>query len=215
MTEVDSNRRPQFDDLAQQEEAATMGIWIFLATEVLFFGGLFAAYTVYKFLYPEAFAQGSRLMKVGLGAINTAVLLTSSLTMALAVHAAESRNRKRLVGFLALTILLAAAFLGIKAVEYYGHIATEHLFPGAAFHPLSTVTRQLQLFFILYFVMTGLHAVHVLIGIGALAVIGVKAWSGRYTDGYSVPVHVTGLYWHFVDIVWIFLFPLLYLIGGH
>jgi cytochrome c oxidase subunit 3 len=204
----------QFDDLTQQHEAATLGIWVFLVTEVLFFGGLFLAYTVYRSLYPGAFGAASRELDLALGATNTAILITSSLTMALGVHAAQLGHRRTLVAFLVLTILLGTAFLGIKGVEYYQKFV-EHLVPGPSFRFAPEHFRQAQLFFSLYFGMTGLHALHMVIGIGVLLVMLWWSWRGTITPGYYTPVEVSGLYWHFVDIVWIFLFPLLYLVDRH
>jgi cytochrome c oxidase subunit 3 len=204
----------QFGDREQQTEAVTLGMWAFLVTEVLFFGGLFTGYAVYRTNFPEAFAEGSHHLDVVLGGINTVVLISSSLTMALAVHAAQSGKRQTLVAFLAATILLGAVFLGIKVVEY-GHKFHDHLVPGPAFHFPGPRAEQVQLFYSFYFAMTGMHAVHMIIGIGILAVLVVMAWKNRFSAAYYAPVEVTGLYWHFVDIVWIFLFPLLYLLGRH
>jgi cytochrome c oxidase subunit 3 len=203
-----------FDDLWQQKEAATLGMWIFLATEVLFFGGLFATYSIYRGLYPDAFAAASHEMVVWAGTLNTVVLITSSLTMALAVHAAQLGERRLLMIFLVLTMALGAAFLGVKAFEYYTEFSEHHVpGPGFAFEP--KYFREAQLFFSLYFVMTGLHALHMIIGLGVMAVMLWWAWRGTITREYYSPIEVSGLYWHFVDIVWIFLFPLLYLIGRH
>jgi cytochrome c oxidase subunit III len=204
-----------FDNLAQQAEAATLGMWVFLVTEVLFFGGLFLVYTVYRSWYPEAFAAASHELDVTLGTINTAVLITSSLTMALAVHAAQLGQRKLVMLFLAATMVLGAIFLGIKAVEYY-HKFVEHHIPGPAFefHEKQYV-RHAQIFFSLYFVMTGLHALHMVIGFGIMTWMLWWTWRGVITAEYSSPIEISGLYWHFVDIVWIFLFPLLYLLGRH
>ncbi len=204
----------QFDSLAQQSEATTLGMWVFLVTEVLFFGGLFATYAIYRGWYPDAFAAASHELDVTLGAINTVVLITSSLTMALAVHAAQLGQRKVLMVFLAVTMILGAAFLGIKSVEYY-HKFVEHHIPGPSFQFEKAHARHAQIFFSLYFVMTGLHAVHMVIGIGIMLVMLWLAWRGTITDEYYSPIEISGLYWHFVDIVWIFLFPLLYLIGRH
>jgi cytochrome c oxidase subunit 3 len=209
----------QFDSAAQQHSATQLGMWLFIAQEILFFGGLFLTYTVYRFVYPEAFAAGSHHLDVTLGMINTAVLIGSSLTMALAVHGAQLGRRYVQVLFLLLTILLGSVFLGIKTVEY-AHKFHEHLIPGPGFHfgdavPGSDLARHAQIFFSLYFVMTGLHALHMVIGIAILAVLTWQAWRGAYGPKYYSPVELTGLYWHFVDIVWIFLFPLLYLIGRH
>jgi cytochrome c oxidase subunit 3 len=203
-----------FDNLEQQNEAATLGMWVFLVTEVLFFGGLFATYLVYRNWYPEAFAAASHELDVTLGTINTVVLITSSLTMALAVHAAQLGQRRVLMTFLVLTMVLGAAFLGIKGVEYY-HKFAEHHVPGPGFQFEKEHFRHAQLFFSLYFVMTGLHALHMVIGIGIMLVMLWWAWRGTITAEYYSPIEISGLYWHFVDIVWIFLFPLLYLIGRH
>ena len=203
-----------FDSLAQQSEATTLGMWVFLVTEVLFFGGLFATYMIYRSWYPAAFAAASHELDVTLGTINTVVLITSSLTMALAVHAAQLGQRKALMLFLILTMILGAAFLGIKSVEYY-HKFAEHHVPGPDFVFEHEHIRHAQIFFSLYFVMTGLHAIHMIIGIGIMLVMLYWAWNGTITAEYASPIEISGLYWHFVDIVWIFLFPLLYLIGRH
>ncbi|MEP7307757.1 MAG: cytochrome c oxidase subunit 3 family protein [Acidobacteriota bacterium] len=203
-----------FADLEQQKEAAALGMWLFLVTEVLFFGGLFTVYSVYRSWYPEAFAAASHEMVVWAGTTNTVVLITSSLTMALAVRAAQVGERRVVMWFLAATMLLGLAFLGIKAFEYYTEFAEHHVpGPGFAFEP--AYARHAQIFFSLYFVMTGLHALHMLIGLGLMAVMFHWVWRGTITREYSSPIEISGLYWHFVDIVWIFLFPLLYLIGRH
>ena len=204
----------QFDSLGQQTEAATLGMWVFLVTEVLFFGGLFVTYAVYRWLYPAAFSAASHELDILLGGINTAVLITSSLTMALAVHAVQLGHRRLLMIFLVVTMALGMVFLGIKAVEYY-HKFAEHHVPGASFQFEREHQRHAQIFFSLYFIMTGLHAIHMIIGIGVLLVMWIWAWRGRITSDYAGPIEISGLYWHFVDIVWIFLFPLLYLIGRH
>jgi cytochrome c oxidase subunit III len=203
-----------FDSLDQQRDAATLGMWVFLVTEVLFFGGLFATYSVYRNWYPDAFAAASHELDVTLGTINTAVLITSSLTMALAVHAAQLGQRKLVLWFLVATMALGAAFLGIKSVEYY-HKFAEHHVPGPGFQFEREYFGHAQLFFSLYFIMTGLHALHMVIGIGIMLVMFWWAWRGTITAEYYSPIEISGLYWHFVDIVWIFLFPLLYLIGRH
>ena len=204
----------QFDSLGQQTEAATLGMWVFLVTEVLFFGGLFVTYAVYRSFYPAAFSAASHELDILLGGINTAVLITSSLTMALAVHAAQLGQRRLLMIFLVVTMVLGTVFLGIKAVEYY-HKFAEHHVPGATFQFEREHQRHAQIFFSLYFIMTGLHAIHMIIGIAVLLVMWIWAWRGRITSDYAAPIEISGLYWHFVDIVWIFLFPLLYLIGYH
>ena len=204
-----------FDTLSQQREASALGMWVFLATEVLFFGGLFAAYSLYRSWYPDAFAAASRTLDVTLGTINTAALITSSLTMALAVHASQTGRRRLGLVLLIATMALGAAFLGIKAVEY-AHKFTEHHVPGPGFQfEEADLAAHAQLFFSLYFVMTGLHALHMVVGLGVLAWMLVWTWNGTIGREYASPMENSGLYWHFVDIVWIFLFPLLYLIGRH
>lgn len=204
----------QFDDMEQQYEAANLGMWVFLVTEIMFFGGLFTGYTVYRVFYPAAFAEGSHHLDIVLGAINTAVLISSSLTMALAVHCAQLGEQQALTRFLLLTIVLGLVFLGIKGIEY-AHKFEEHLVPGRAFLVEGPHAPQLQLFFGFYFSMTGMHALHMVIGIGILALLAWQARRGYFSPTYWTPVELTGLYWHFVDIVWIFLFPLLYLLGRH
>lgn len=207
--------RHQFENAEQQFEASALGMWVFLCTEVMFFGGLFAGYVVYRTKYPEAWVEASRQLGILLGGINTAVLIASSLTMAVAVWAAQQGRRRLLVWFLVLTIALGAVFLGIKVVEYTQKY--EHgLVPGKFFtYQAETSAPHVELFYGFYFVMTGMHALHMIIGIGILAVLVGMAARGRFTKDYFNPVEVSGLYWHFVDIVWIFLFPLLYLIGRH
>ena len=205
----------QFDDAVQQHEASGLGMWVFLLTEILFFGGLFTIYTVYRSLYPEAFGHASSTLDIELGTINTAVLIGSSLTMALAVHTAQvSRNGRLVALFLFATIALGSVFLGIKAIEYAQKFHEHHV-PGPFFHYEGADPQQSELFFCLYFLMTGLHAIHMVIGVGILGVLGVMALRGRFGPDYYTPVELTGLYWHFVDIVWIFLFPLLYLVERH
>ncbi len=203
-----------FDDLEQQHEAAALGTWAFLVTEILLFGGLFGAYAVYRHQYPQAFARGSDALDVTLGAINTAVLIGSSLTMVLAVEAGRRGAARGIVGWLAATMLLGGAFLAIKAVEY-SHKWHEHLVPGPDFVFQGAPHGHEQLFFALYFAMTGLHASHMLVGIGLLAWVARAARRGKFSAGNSNWVEMSGLYWHFVDLVWIFLFPLLYLVGRH
>jgi cytochrome c oxidase subunit 3 len=205
-----------FDDLEQQQEAATLGMWVFLATEVMFFGGLFLAYVVYRTWYPQAYVAASHHLDVTLGGINTAVLIASSLTMALAVHAAQTDSRRSSIVFLLLTILLGLVFLGIKAVEYRDKFE-HHLVPGFRFvwDGDPSLAAPVQIFYSLYFAMTGMHALHMIIGVGIMAVMAVLSYRGWFSSEYYSPMEVSGLYWHFVDIVWIFLFPLLYLIGLH
>ena len=201
-----------FDDAQQQRIASDLGIWVFLASEMLFFGALFAAYTFLRYRYPEAFAAGSRLTDVMLGSVNTGVLLTSSLTMALGVRAAKLGRRKALIRWLCATAALGLVFLAVKGSEYYLDY-TQHLVPGLNFAYDGADARQVELFFYLYFFTTGVHAVHLIVGIGIVATITVMAWRGAFTPDYFTPVEVGGLYWHLVDIVWIFLYPLLYLVS--
>lgn len=203
-----------FDDLEQQRESASLGMWIFLGTEVMFFSALFFGYALYRSIFPEAFAAGSRLLDAALGTLNTAVLICSSLTMALAVHAAKSGRNRAAARFLLLTILLGAVFLGVKGYEYVHKLEEGHV-PGVAFHYPGELARQVELFLILYFSMTGLHALHMVAGMGLLAFLAVRAFQGAFTPGNHNFIENAGLYWHFVDIVWIFLFPLLYLMGRH
>jgi cytochrome c oxidase subunit III len=203
-----------FDDMEQQFEASHLGMWVFLVTEVMFFGGLFAAYIIYRTLYADAFADTSRHMDVILGGMNTAVLIGSSLTMALAVHAAQTNARRLLPWFLIGTIVLGSIFLIVKAFEYT-HKWHEHLVPGPYFQYDGPYAAQAQILFSFYFIMTGMHAVHMIVGIGLLTYLVVKAWQQTYSSEYFTPVEMIGLYWHFVDIVWIFLFPLLYLVNRH
>ncbi len=201
----------QFDDMEQQREASTLGMWVFLATEVLFFGGMFTGYLVYRTLYPNAFAEASHAMNVVLGGINTAVLLCSSLTMALAVYSARRNDRRKTILFLIATMLLGITFLCIKGVEYSQKFA-EHLVPGVDFAYRGPNAANAEIYFVLYFLLTGFHALHLTIGVGVLTVITIMAYRRRFSSAYYSPVEVSGLYWHFVDIVWIFLYPLIYLI---
>ena len=204
----------QFEDLHQQREVAALGMWLFLVTELLFFGGLFLVYAVYRTWYPDDFAAASHELVVWAGALNTVVLITSSLTMVLAVHAAEAGHRRALVALLLATMVLGCVFLCVKAFEYRTEYLEHHI-PGPAFEFAAGHLLHAQIFFSLYFVMTGLHALHMIIGLGVLAVMAWRSWRGVITREYPGPIEVSGLYWHFVDIVWIFLFPLLYLIGRH
>jgi cytochrome c oxidase subunit III len=225
----------QFDTLEQQKEASTLGMWLFLVTEIMFFGGLFTTYIVYRSAWPREFMAASASLDWKLGAFNTAVLILSSLTMALAIWAAQVNRRKQVVYYLVATMILGLTFLGVKGVEYWDKIEHHHV-PGFGLEfvwdegghaeglegaqseapPLEDdFAKHVQVFFSLYFIMTGLHAVHMVCGIGVLAFLLVPSWKGRYTSAYHNPLECTGLYWHFVDIVWIFLFPLLYLLGAH
>ena len=204
-----------FDDMAQQAEASTLGMWVFLVTEIMFFGGLFMAYIVYRSASPSGFAEASNHLDVIWGAANTVVLIVSSLTMALAVRAAQtSAPPKTQVGWLVATMILGTAFLGVKVIEYSDKFA-HNFVPGPNFQWPGNYPHAAEQFYSLYFCMTGLHALHMIIGLGIMTYISIMAWRGHYDSAYYTPVEVSGLYWHFVDIVWIFLFPLLYLIGYH
>ena len=225
-----------FENMEQQREAGTLGMWVFLVTEIMFFGGMFFSYTLYRTKYPEAFASASNHLDLTLGAVNTVVLILSSLTMALAVYSAQTGKRRNLIICLALTIVLGLTFLGIKAVEYHDkyvdHLIPGRLIPGNHFNPAvqehgtpydkhklhllpGATVRNVEMFYWIYFAMTGMHAVHMIIGVGIMLVLLYAAWKGRYGPEYHAPVEISGLYWHFVDIIWIFLFPLLYLLGRH
>jgi len=204
----------QFEDMAQQKESVLLGMWSFLITEILFFGGYFLTYLVYRVNYPVAFNEGSHHLDIGLGAFNTVVLILSSLTMAMAVHKSHEGSRNGTLGYLIATFILGGVFLCVKYFEYSAKF--EHgLVPGLAWHPHGEQSPQLALFFSLYFGMTGMHALHMIIGAGLLIWLLIKTAKGTYTAEYNAPVEIFGLYWHFVDIVWIFLFPLLYLLGRH
>jgi cytochrome c oxidase subunit 3 len=205
--------RHHFADMEQQRASSTLGMWVFLITEIMFFGGLFLAYLVYRTAHLQAFEIGSEHMEFWIGTINTVVLLCSSLLVALSVHAVQVGKAKLCAILLLIAALCGVAFLGLKGIEYYKHFV-EGSVPGAYWHLDVPDANDVQMFFYIYFVMTGLHALHVTIGIGLLATIAWFAWQGRYTPEYHNPVHVSGLYWHFVDIVWIFLYPLLYLISA-
>ncbi len=272
----------QFEDMGQQEESVTIGMWLFLVQEIMFFGGLFTAYLVFRSKYPMAFAAGSNHLDAFWGGLNTIVLIVSSLTMALTVFYAQRGNRNMQVIMIVLTMFFGSVFLGVKAIEYTGkfndglvpvtglnkkakadhagdhkaaekpcweveHGGAEHSYvnPHAEFlwtdcslvklaedgKYLTEAERigyfsngqidpdkfrdRVRIFFWIYFVMTGLHALHMIVGLGLMSWLFWTAWKGNYNAEYYMPVEMSGLYWHFVDIVWIFLFPLLYLLGRH
>lgn len=209
-----SKLQHHFQSMEQQRSASALGMWVFLVTEILFFGGFFVTYAVYRWQYPRGFAHASLHMNVFLGTLNTVVLIVSSLTMAMAVHSAAKGRRRPLLAYLTATIVLGFGFLAIKAIEYREHIL-DHFFPGPGFRYPGPDAPAAQMFFSLYFGMTGLHALHMIVGIGIMTTLLVMALRGRFSPGYHTPVEVSGLYWHFVDIIWIFLFPLLYLVGRH
>jgi cytochrome c oxidase subunit III len=285
----------QFDNMEQQREAGSIGMWAFLVQEVMFFGGLFMAYLLFRYKYPTAFAAGSNHLNVWWGFLNTLVLIASSLTMAMAVYCSQVGKQKALCGFIVLTMIFGSVFLGVKAIEYkdkYDHNLIPFEVGGLKFkwnemqwheakthgdtippevdavlkhhdqeHSTETKDgqhgetktslpeskgalpieakekkfidshataaekkiyedphaweRKVQLFYWIYFSMTGLHALHMIVGLGIMAWLLWTAYKGRYSPEYHSPVEISGLYWHFVDIVWIFLFPLLYLLGRH
>lgn len=210
--------REQFNTEEQQKDASTLGMWVFLITEIMFFGGMFLAYTIYRTAFPVIFGLASSSLNLPIGATNTCVLLLSSFTMVMAVRAAQLGQKRMIILFLIITMLFGFAFLGIKAYEWTEKFEEHHVPAQASFH-LEGLTGPDQqghakLFFSLYFAMTGLHALHMVVGVCILSFIIVQTARGTYTTKYYTPVDIAGLYWHFVDIVWIFLFPLLYLIGG-
>jgi cytochrome c oxidase subunit 3 len=200
-----------FETLQQQKEASVLGMWIFIVQEVMFFGGLFTAYMIYRMWYPEAWSEGSRQLDIMLGGINTIVLISSSLTMALGVRAAQVGQRKATVNWLIVTMLLGLVFVVIKYFEYKHKWDLSEV-PGLKWQLAAGHPPQVEIFFSIYFALTGLHALHMLIGFGLLATIAWMAHKGRFSPEWYTPVELAGLYWHFVDIVWIFLFPLLYLV---
>jgi cytochrome c oxidase subunit III len=203
----------QFDDAEQQRESSTLGMWTFLATEVMFLGALIGAYVIYRLSYPLEFGAAASHLNVPLATLNTAVLLTSSFTMVLAVHAAQTASRRGLILFLVLTMIFGATFLGIKGYEYYRDYE-EHLVPlkGFSFMFEGADPGKAKMFFNFYFALTGLHALHMIIGLGVMAVMVVLSWRGKFSPDYYTPIEMSGLYWHFVDVVWVFLFPILYLL---
>ena len=225
-----------FENMEQQREAGTLGMWVFLVTEIMFFGGMFLAYTLYRSTYPEAFASASNHLDITLGALNTGVLILSSFTMAMAVYFTQVGKRRPQIVCLIMTLVLGLTFLGVKAKEYSDkyddHLFPGHLIPGNPFGPAvqeegqppdhhklhllpGATLEHVQIFYWIYFAMTGMHALHMIIGAGLLTFLLIFSIKGRFDPEYHSPVEVIGLYWHFVDIVWIFLFPLLYLLGRH
>jgi cytochrome c oxidase subunit 3 len=215
MSDEATNTIPeQFESAAQREEADSLGIWTFLSTEILFFGGLILSYSVYRVSYHPGFVEGSAHLYFWIGTINTFILLTSSLFMALAVHSIQDGDREKLRRYLALTFTFGAAFLGLKLCEYYLDYR-EHLVPSVNFDPTHFLhPRSAELFLFLYFAMTGLHAIHMTLGLSALTYLYIRARRNDFSKAYHSPVRVVGLYWHFVDIVWVFLYPMLYLINN-
>ena len=202
-----------FSDIEQQRESSTTGIWVFIASEIMFFGALILAFSVYRFSYVQAFSEGAKELNVVLGAINTAVLFTSGLTMSLAAATNKMGAKFLTILFLLVTAVLGAVFLAIKGIEYHEDW-TKGLFPGDGFRWTGPNSPQVLLFFLLYFIMTGFHALHLLVGIGLILVVAWLVLRGWIHEEHFMPLEVAGIYWHFVDMVWIFLFTLLYLLGG-
>ncbi|MFT4569645.1 MAG: cytochrome c oxidase subunit 3 [Hyphomicrobiaceae bacterium] len=214
MSEIKRRLQHHFADAEQQFEASTFGMWIFLVTEIMFFGGLFTAYIVYRITYPDVFLAGAQHLNWMVGTFNTVVLIGSSLTMVMAIHGAQTDDRPMLERYMLGTMFLGTVFLVVKGFEYYEKF--QHgLIPGPLWHYTGPDSAHAQLFFSIYFALTGLHAVHMIIGIVILAILYRMARHGRFDATWYTPVECMGLYWHFVDLVWIFLFPLLYLIGRH
>jgi cytochrome c oxidase subunit III len=218
MTSVDTtpvrHHAHHFASADDEFEASKQGMWVFLVTEVLMFGGLFVGYAVFRGLYPEMFHAAAHHLSVKMGAINTVVLITSSLTMVMGVTSAQRGRRDRSILFLVLTVMLAGAFLVVKYFEY-SHKFHDGLLPGGYFHnaELSAHHPKSPLFFSLYFMMTGLHGLHVIIGMGLILWILKRTLKKEFSPHYYTPVELVGFYWHFVDLVWIYLFPLMYLVG--
>jgi cytochrome c oxidase subunit 3 len=207
-----------FEDMGQQKEAATLGMWLFLATEVLLFGGMFAGYFAYRYNYPRAWESGSHQLIWWLGSLNTAVLLASSFCVAMAIHEAQANRSKGIVVYLLLTIAFGAMFLVVKGVEYYIDYE-EKLIPWMSDfavphmeHADAALVPQVRMFMLFYFIMTMIHASHMIAGISVMGVLAWMAHKGKFTDRWYTPVEMAGLYWHFVDIVWVFLLPALYFV---
>ena len=232
------HQKHYFDSMEQQSQATTLGMWLFMAQEIMFFGGLFAAYTIYRLIYSDTWHVGSDIVRHALtwGLINTVVLILSSLTVVFAVQSARKGSKNGILGWLFLTLILGGVFLGIKGIEYKAKF-DEYLVPGYNFdwqkhmdvmashgghggaHAVTVPDEVahhtppgIQIFFSLYFAMTGMHALHMVIGAGLIIWLMILTARGRFSKEYYPHIEYFGLYWHFVDIVWIFLFPLLYLV---
>jgi cytochrome c oxidase subunit 3 len=204
----------QFANPEQQRETASLGMWLFIVSEMMLFGGLFMAYTVYRMYYPQPFTAGSAGMNILLGAINTAVLICSSFTMALAVYSVQTGNRLMVNVFLLATMVIGCIFIAIKFTEYYEHYL-DHKAPAVWFDSAGPGAGKVELFFIFYFVMTGLHALHMMVGLGLLGVTMLRNLAGQFSPEYTTPVEMAGLYWHFIDIIWVFLYAIFYIPGLH
>lgn len=201
-----------FDSAEQAFESSKMGLWLFLVTEILLFGGLFVTYIIYRGLYPEAFHEASHHLNKVLGAVNTVVLICSSVTMALAVDRTRQNDSNKANQYLLMTLFFAAVFMIIKYIEYT-HKIHEGLLPAGLFTYSGVEHPKVPLFFSLYFMMTGLHGIHVLAGMIVIAWLLRRSNKGHFSSQYYTPVELGGIYWHLVDLIWIYLFPLLYLIG--
>jgi cytochrome c oxidase subunit 3 len=201
-----------FDTAEQQFASSKLGLWLFLVTEVLLFGGLFVAYIMFRAMYPEMFAEAHHHLNKIMGGVNTIVLICSSLSMAMAVHFVQNNDRAKAVKLLAFTFLCGAAFMVIKYFEYKAKF-DHHLFPNASFDYSIFTHKNANLFYSLYFLMTGLHGCHVLVGMGLIAWVLIRTRRNDFSSEYYTPVELTGLYWHLVDLIWIYLFPLMYLIA--
>ncbi len=204
-----------FVSMEQQFDASKMGMWLFLITEILLFSGMFVAYAVYRVMNPEVFFGVSKLLDWKLGGFNTIVLLASSFTVALGIHYIQKNDQKKMIWCLIITVICACIFMVVKYFEYTGKFS-HGIFPGEFYHPHGDYAQYdfpyAPQFFSIYYVMTGIHGLHVLIGIGIFIWLIVRANKGHFTNEYYTPIELSGLYWHLVDIIWIFLFPLLYLI---
>ncbi|MDE2730007.1 MAG: cytochrome c oxidase subunit 3 family protein [Bacteroidota bacterium] len=216
MSQAAGTLKHYFVTSEQQFDAAKMGMWLFLVTEILLFSGMFVAYAVYRAWHPEVFAHASELLDWRLGGLNTLVLLASSFTVALSIHFVQKGQNRKVVVLLLITLLCAAIFMVIKYFEYTGKFA-HGIFPGAGYAPHGEAYAEYDIpfapqFFSIYFIMTGIHGVHVLVGMGLFVWLVTRVVRGHFSSAWYTPVELTGLYWHLVDIIWIFLFPLLYLI---
>jgi cytochrome c oxidase subunit III len=200
-----------FASLERQVDASRLGMWLFLSTEVLLFVGLFVAYSVYRYSFPQAWAEASRHSEIWAGTTNTFVLITSSLTVALAIHFVRANSPRLAVIMLAITLVFGLVFMTIKGIEYWNHFH-EGALPGKYYHLHEVLLPGVSMYWALYFLMTGLHGLHVLIGMTVIAVIMYRTAHGYYDSGYYVGIELAGLYWHLIDLIWIFLFPLLYLV---
>lgn len=202
-----------FDNAEHEYLSSKEGVWLFLTSEILMFGGLFVGYLIYHHLYPQVFHEGSKHLDWRLGALNTVVLLFSSLTMVLGVHYSQVNQKSKAVGALAITILCGAIFMVVKYFEY-SHKIHEGLLPGTWYTADKHGLDNIGLYFSFYFMMTGLHGIHVLGGMCLILWVLLRARKGEFSSAYYTPVEGVGLFWHLVDLIWIFLFPLLYLVGG-